>query len=133
MKKLLNKKIIFFVIILFIGLFIHRSFFSMSNLPNGKHIFRSSSPSHKYTFNAYLCDGGATTDYAIRGEIIDNNTGKKRNIYWDYRVNIVKSKWINDNSIVINGKKINDVKKDKYDFRNSEEYDEDFNYEHFYK
>ena len=133
MKKLLNKKTIFFIIILFIGLFIFKNFFSMANLPKGKHIYRSSSPSHKYTFDAYLCDGGATTDYAIRGEIIDNHTGKKRNIYWDYKVNIVESRWITDSSIIINGKKITNVEKDKYDFRNSKEYDEEFNYEHFYK
>ena len=39
------------------------------------------SPNGKYVANLYLCDGGATTDYAVRGEIVDDKKEKQIDRY----------------------------------------------------
>lgn len=111
----------------------NNNFFSMDALPKGELIYSLQSPDKSYTFNAYLCNGGATVDYSIRGEVVDNKTNEKKNIYWDYHVNMVKAKWKDDDTIIINEKEIEDVKNDIYDYRKDKEYDEDYNFEHFYK
>ena len=35
----------------------------------------------KYVANLYLCDSGATTDYAVRGEIVDDKKEKQIDRY----------------------------------------------------
>ena len=66
-----------------ISLFIFFSLFlsacgKMSNLPQGEFVNSYESPDSNFTINIYLCNGGATTDFAIRGELVDNhNTTKK--------------------------------------------------------
>ena len=59
MKKLLTS--ILGVYILFI--------LSSCGLPDGDFIKAYDSPDQKYTINIYLCNGGATVDFAIRGEL----------------------------------------------------------------
>jgi hypothetical protein len=39
----------------------------MYKLPEGEYLNSTTSPNSNYTINFYLCNGGATTDYAIRG------------------------------------------------------------------
>ena len=41
-------------------------------------IFTSISLNSEYTFNAYLSNGGATVDYAVIGEIVNNKTKEKK-------------------------------------------------------
>lgn len=41
----------------------------MGRLPKGNLISEVKSPNGTYTINAYLTNGGATTSYAIRGEL----------------------------------------------------------------
>lgn len=90
-------------------------FGDINNLPQGSLIDSSISPSGKYTVNAFLCDGGATVDYAIRCSITDSE-GKTRNIYWNYHEKTVKIEWLDDNTVSINGIVLN-VETDKYDYR----------------
>ncbi|PHJ39784.1 hypothetical protein P378_01385 [Desulforamulus profundi] len=103
-----------FLLLAYFG--IHYFLFSLSYLPEGTLIKQSLSPNGEYTVNAYLVDGGSLSSNAVRVELQNNKSGKKRNIYWDYRINTVEFTWINDTDIIINGHKI-DIKKDTYDWR----------------
>lgn len=77
----------------------------LDNLPKGELIDSSISPNGKYTVNAYLCSGNATTDFSVRCEVVDSETSKCRNIYWK-----------SDEVVVINDVELN-VLTDKYDWR----------------
>lgn len=90
---------------------------TMSNLPQGEFVAAYDSPSSNYTINIYLCNGGATTDFAIRGELIDNLNENKKNIYWGYHEDEADVNWLDEENVVINGKTLN-VLHDVYDFRN---------------
>ncbi|WP_032121137.1 DUF5412 family protein [Clostridium amazonitimonense] len=90
---------------------------NMSNLPKGEYLSNSTSPNGAYTIRTYLCNGGATVDYAVRGELIINNKNKKaRNIYWEYKINVSEITWDSDDTVKINGHKIN-LPRGKYDWR----------------
>lgn len=114
MKKVI---VIFVIIVLILSFGIYRFFFDMSNLPEGKLISEVQSPDGKYTVKAYISDGGATTAYAVRGELIFNTINKNPiNIYWNYREDQAKIEWIDNNTVVINGHKLN-VPHERFDFR----------------
>lgn len=131
----LNKKFIFYIImflIIFSSIYYYCYFYTMMLLPKGDLFYSSNSPNKVYVFNAYISGGGATSGSCVRGEIINTKTLKKRNIYWDYYLNMVKVKWINNESLIINNKKINNINIDYYDFREDVNYNQDYNYEHFF-
>ena len=89
---------------------------NMNNLPEGELKNTVVSPSGKCILNMYLCDGGATTDYSVRGEVVYDN-GEKRNIYWNYHCEEFEVSWIDDETVLINGIKLN-IFDDEYDWRN---------------
>ena len=85
-------------------------------LPQGEFMCGVESPNGEYTVNAYVCNGGATVAYAVRGEVVNNETGKKRNIYWDYKIKTAEIEWINNDVVSINGHVLN-IHTDSYDYR----------------
>ena len=87
-----------------------------TTLPTGKLICTSTSQNGDYTIQAYLCDGGATTDQAIRAEVLNNASGKVRNIYWQYHAYDADIEWLSDTKVRINGVEL-DVRTDVYDYR----------------
>lgn len=89
---------------------------SLHLLPEGKFLTESVSPDGKYTVKAYLCTGNVDTDVSIRGELINNNNNKKRNIYWDHKIYDANIIWNTDNSVLINAHKIN-LQNGKYNWR----------------
>lgn len=106
------------VIILLFGYGVYHFFYSMNSLPKGEFLCESTSPQGTYTVKLYVSITALSSD-AIRGELINNETGKSKNIYWEYsryirRYNEIT--WESDNVVIINGKMLN-VKKDIYDFR----------------
>jgi len=116
---LLKKKILITVIVViaFLTYGVHWIFFDMSRLPEGELTSEVVSPNGTYTVKAYTSSGGATTDFAIRGELNYNIVNRKpKNIYWNYREDKAVIEWIDDNTVIINGHKLN-VLYDKYDFR----------------
>lgn len=120
MKK---KKMIFVIVIIFIfiaiGLFgiVNTLFHSMTRLPKGDYLRESTSSNGTYTIKSYLCNGGATVDYAVRCELITNTKSNKvKNIYWDYKINKSDITWEDDDTVIINGHKIN-LPNGKYDWR----------------
>ncbi|WP_455662727.1 DUF5412 family protein, partial [Pradoshia sp.] len=59
---------------------------------------------------------GATTSYAVRGELVFNESGKAKNIYWDDREDTANITWTDNDTAEINGHSL-DVLNDTYDFR----------------
>ncbi|NEW04900.1 DUF5412 domain-containing protein [Paenibacillus sp. SYP-B3998] len=106
--------------LLFIGLIgygIYWAFFDVNRLPTGDLIEQSTFPNGKYTINAYVPSGGATTDFAVRAELVFNkNSKKKKNIYWNYREENAYIVWIDDDTVRINGHVLR-LPNEKYDFR----------------
>lgn len=76
----------------------------MSRLPKGDLISEVSSPDGTYTLKCFVSDGGATTDYAVLGELNFNKENRKpKNIYWNYHEETANINWIDKNTVVING------------------------------
>ena len=112
------KKIIFLILLLVVLLICAKCtydvFFSLNALPEGELISSSVSPDGTYEIKIYLCNGGATVDYAIRGELVYENGAK--NIYWAYHEQDAKVSWLDNYTVKINDI-ILDVRYDKYDYR----------------
>ncbi|RCX08890.1 hypothetical protein DFR58_1401 [Anaerobacterium chartisolvens] len=114
MKKFIS---VIVIIILILSYGIYRAFFDMNNLPEGRLISEVHSPNGEYTIKAYISDGDATTSYAVRGELIFNTIKKNpKNIYWNYREDNAKIEWIDNDTVIINGHKLN-VPNERFDFR----------------
>ncbi|MRX73802.1 hypothetical protein GJU40_16795 [Bacillus lacus] len=110
--------IVSLVVIGLIGYGVYWAFFNMNRLPTGEYLTEETSPDGTYTLKAYLTNGGATTSYAVRGELVFNNrNGKTKNIYWNYREETANIEWEGNDTVVINGHTLN-VPKEKFDFRN---------------
>jgi outer membrane lipoprotein-sorting protein len=88
----------------------------MSALPKGEFLSAYDSPDKSYTINIYLCNGNATTDFSIRGELVNNADRAKRNIYWSYHEQEAEVEWIDKETVIINEVVLN-VLLDTYDFR----------------
>lgn len=115
----MKKKIIVVILIIvaIVSYGIYWAFFDMSRLPKGELISEVQSPNGTYTIKAYLTNGGATTSYAIRGELNFNTVNKKpKNIYWNYKEDKAIIRWVNDDTVIINGYRL-DVLTERYDFR----------------
>ncbi|WP_419096031.1 DUF5412 domain-containing protein [Rossellomorea pakistanensis] len=114
-------KIFVIIGLLFVGLVgygVYLAFFDMNRLPTGEYLTEETSPDGKYTLKAYVTNGGATTSYAIRGELLFNERNNKtKNIYWNYREDTANITWTDNDTVVINGYSL-DVPNDKFDFRN---------------
>lgn len=115
MNKKVFKASIF--IIAFLIYAVYWAFFSMSRLPKGELISELQSPNGTYTIKAYRTNGGATTSYAIRGELNFNKVNRfSKNIYWNYREGEANIQWVDDDTVIINGHEL-DVPDKKFDFR----------------
>ena len=99
-----------------IGYGIYWAFFDMNRLPTGEFLTEETSPDGKYTVKAYITNGGATTSYAVRVELIINGREKTKNIYWNEKEEAVVIHWIDHHTVEIN-EHLLDVTKDRFDFR----------------
>jgi len=92
-------------------------FFNLKHLPEGELLIEEVSPTGIYTVRTYLNNGNATVASAVRGEVIAHEANeRKRNIYWQYRIEESNVIWISDHIVSINGVEL-DVRKDEYDYR----------------
>lgn len=90
------------------------------NIKGEEHIATYTSPNETYELEIFRNNGGATTSYAILGVLHKQSNSKySRNIYWENRQEDAEVEWIDDNTVIINNKRIENVEKDKYDFRYS--------------
>lgn len=116
MKK--GLKILFGVlicIVMFSGALYYHFFVSMSSLPTGELIGEYTSSSSDCSVRIYRCRVGATVADAVRGEAVFEN-GKRKNIYWQYRESDAAVRWIDSETVSINGRILN-IYHDKYDWR----------------
>ena len=90
-------------------------------LPEGEYVGSYESPDGRYTINIFLFNGGATVDYCIRGELIENTdeADVKKNIYWNYHEETAKVEWESDTVVVINGHRLDVSEKETYDWRHN--------------
>lgn len=89
----------------------------MDNLPQGELMETIYSPDGTYRINSFRVLGNATVDFSVRCEVIENSSGKKRNIYWEYRCESARIEWIDNITVKINEIQLN-VITDSYDWRN---------------
>lgn len=116
-KDTLKFLVLIFLLFTFITLYLlYFIFFSMNRLPEGEYIKSSTSPEGTYEIDFYLADGGATTGYAIRGKLHSDVLDIDKNIYWEYKSELVSIKWIDDGKVNINGHTLT-LPNEIYDFR----------------
>ena len=95
-------------------------FFSTAAIKGEKLMDEYPSPNSTYTVEIYQNDGGATNGYATLGVLRKkSDSSYARNIYWENNTDSAEVQWLDDNTVIINGRKIPNVLKDKYDFRYS--------------
>jgi hypothetical protein len=105
-----------FLISLVISGIIYYLFFDINRIRGQEYLFSSSSPNGEYEIAVYRNNGGATTGYAYLCIATSNKTQRKRNIYWDYRIDKINIDWLSDYTVRINSREL-DVRFDAYDFR----------------
>ncbi|MFS0659543.1 DUF5412 domain-containing protein [Niallia alba] len=100
-----------------IGYAVYWAFYDMNRLPKGEYLIEETSPDGTYTLKAYLVNGGATTSYAIRGELVLNNKDNKtKNVYWNNNEETATIEWTDKNTVVVNGHTLH-APKDRFDYR----------------
>lgn len=104
-KKFLIITIIIFIVFKIVLFFSDSC--SMENLPEGDLENSYYSRDGKYTLNSYLYSPGALVNFSHRVEVINNETKEKRNIYWNFNESEDNIEWIDEENVIINGKKIN--------------------------
>lgn len=108
---------IIFILVALLSYGVYWAFFDMTRLPKGEFLTESTSVDGNYTIKVYLCNGGATTSFAIRGELNFNKKLKKpKNIYWNYREDSADIKWVDNDTVIINGHEL-DLPNETFDFR----------------
>lgn len=118
MKKKAAIGILVFLTLLLYG--IHWAFFDIQRMEGQKVLSSTTSPDGAYTVTAYRNDGGATTDYAVLCTVRVEETGRERNIYWQYRQEDVTMEWIDNDTIRI-GRQVLDLPYGTYDYRHAKE------------
>lgn len=109
--------IIFVILFIAIGFYaVNWAFFDIQRIDGQELLNEAVSPDGKYTFSAYLNNGGATTDYAVLCSVRNNDTDKEKNIYWNYHCSEAVIEWISEDTVIINGIELN-VTTDTYDYR----------------
>ena len=110
---------IFIIITAMVGVVayaINWAFFDIQRINGQEYLTESTSPNGTFTVTSYLNNGGATTSYAVLGILKNNENGKTKNVYWQYRCEKAEMEWLNNETIKINGIELN-VKNEIYDYR----------------
>jgi len=100
--------------------------YSMAGLPKGEFVCESVSPQGTYTAKLYVTNPVLSVG-GTRGELVNNKTGRTRNIYWEYNRYLFEAKmageitgeriiWEDDDTIIIYGTRLN-LPNDTYDWR----------------
>lgn len=107
--------IIAIIIVVLIACVIYHFFYNMNFLPKGEPLESIELPTNDYIINSYIVRNSLSAD-AIRVELINNKTSKRKNIYWGYPESTANIKWINEDTVEINGHILN-IHNDRYDWR----------------
>ena len=81
------------------------------------------SPTGTYTVNFYLINGGATTSWAVEAKVTDNSGSKdnEKTIYYQYGTDETRLEWLDEHTVMINGKVKLDVRHDTYDYSDGDD------------
>ncbi len=102
------------VILFVIGVYTAIGFFnSIQRIKPDELISTLENENGRYEARAYLQNGNATVATSVLVQILDKKTDRKKNIYLEYRCDVVEMKWMDENVIEINGTAL-DVRKDTY-------------------
>lgn len=119
MKRMLKKFCIAAgILMLALLAFIYIFFYSTLPLAKGEVFEEIPSPNKRYTAIVSMVN---TEELVTRVDILNNESKKKRLIYWNWREGNLPGydvKWIDDKTVIINGTELN-VIKDRYDRRNA--------------
>lgn len=116
-NKGLTVIVISLILLGLIGYAVYWAFYDMNRLPKGEYLTEETSPDGTYTLKAYLVNGGATTSYAIRGELVLNNKDNKtKNVYWNNNEETATIEWTDKNTVVVNEHTLH-APKDRFDYR----------------
>jgi Family of unknown function (DUF5412) len=113
---LISLSFVFVVVFCVFGYIFHWAFYNIERIEPGELIFEKTSPSGTYTVRTYLNNGGATVNYAVLGVLYSNEKNDSKNIYWQYEESAGIIKWVDEDTVKINGEKIN-IPGGKYDYR----------------
>ena len=114
---LLSLSFAFIMIFCVFGYLFHWAFYNIERIEPGELISEKTSPSGEYTVRTYLNNGGATVSYAVLGVLSSNEKNNdSKHIYWQYEETAGEIHWIDEDTVNINGQKIN-VPGGKYDYR----------------
>ncbi|MFP7416591.1 DUF5412 family protein [Priestia filamentosa] len=102
---------------------IYYKFFSLQGVSKGKLIRKVESPNGKYVVKTYFHYGGSLSLDAARGELINVQTNRKRNIYWNYPDADPYIFWIDKDTIKIGNQTLNVNKGETYDWRDDDEWE----------
>jgi hypothetical protein len=90
--------------------------FGLVGLPHGELLSEVASPNGDWTVSIYQTSGGATVDFAVRGELTNRAAHQKKNIYWAYHESTAVVIWQDDDTVLINDVVL-DVRTQTYDWR----------------
>ena len=107
------KKLLIGIVMALLLLYLY-CFVDISHLRGVELLGSWPSPDGRYTVNAWLTNGGATTAYGVLCEAVrDRNHW---NIYWQYDETEAEVAWLDDRTVRINGVEL-DVVHGRYDWR----------------
>ncbi|MCY1117023.1 DUF5412 domain-containing protein [Bacillus safensis] len=116
---MLKKKTTITLVILFLsfaGIFYWKCF-SLQGVSHGTFIRSMTSPDGTYIINTYRHSGGKLKENAVRAEIENKLTHRKKTIYWKYPDKDPLIKWKNGQLVQIGHEFLNVVKGETYDYR----------------
>ena len=90
---------------------------NLDSISKGDYLGSFNSPDDHYTLSVYHGSGGATVDYSILCELVDNISHIKRNIYYAYHESNAEVVWYSNSVVSINGRKLDVSKNESYDGR----------------
>ena len=122
-KRLIKVGIIFLILMSSLTGCIYYKFFSLQGVPKGELIRKVESPNGEYVVKTYFHYGGSLSLDAARGELINVQTNRKRNIYWNYPDADPYIVWIDNDTIKIGNQTLNVNKGETYDWRDDDEWE----------
>ena len=93
--------------------------YDIDRLPQGVEAVRYTSPDGSYVLILYESEASLSSP-ALRGEILDCASGKRWNIYWQYRPSGRECAWVDNETVRINDQTLN-IHHDRCDYRRDAE------------
>lgn len=73
---------------------VYWAFYDLERIPKGDLLIESPSPDGRYTVRVYLSDAGATTSYSTVAELVDHQSQRTKNMYFQYKESEAVVEWL---------------------------------------